>query len=71
MELYWVQGYKFTWLVGMGLVRRSSSLGVELKSELTVDASLGFAIVQVDVHLGVPKSTAATITGNLGRIPSV
>ena len=52
-------------------MRRSSSLRVQLISKATVDASLGFAIVQVDVHLGVPKSAAAAITGNLGRIPFV
>ena len=57
-----------TWLDGIGLVRRSSSLGVELISESTVDASLGFAIVQVDVHLGVAKSATAAITADLGRI---
>ena len=56
---------------GKRLVRRSSSLRVQLISKATVDASLGFAIVQVDVHLGVPKSAAAAITGNLGRIPFI
>merc|ERR1719180_789337 len=33
----------FSWLDGIGLVRRSSSLGVKLISESTVDASLGVA----------------------------
>ena len=46
---------------------RSSSLGVELESESTIDAAMGLAIVQVDVHLWVPKSTTATITTNLGN----
>ena len=50
---------------------RSSSLGVELESESTIDAAMGLAIVQVDVHLWVPKSTTATITTNLGKRDSL
>ena len=43
-------------------------------SEPTVDAGLGLAVVEVDVHLGVAKGAAATIARHLemtklGMIP--
>ena len=65
MGLYLLKGYKYTWLDGIRLVCGSSSLWVQLKSESTVDAALGLTVVQVDVDLGVTKSTTATVTGNL------
>ena len=67
MELYWVQGYKYTWSNWVGLVSCSSSFGVKLKSESTIDATMGLAVVQVDVHLGVTKGATATITTNLEK----
>ena len=71
MELYWVQGYKYTWSDGTGLVSRSSSLGVKLKSESTIDATMGLAVVQVDIHLWVTKGATATITTNLEKLDTL
>ena len=65
MGLYLLLGYKYTWFDGIRLVCGTRSLCVQLKSESTVDAALGLTVVQVDVDLGVTKSTTATVTGNL------
>ena len=59
---------------GIGLVSSCSGLRVQLISEPTVDAGLGLAVVEVDVHPGVAKGAAATIARHLemtklGMIP--
>ena len=55
-------------------MRSCSGLRVQLISESTVDAGLRLAVVEVDVHLGVAKGAATTITRHLemtklGMIP--